>query len=128
MNTEMVTTKLVAGKSDFIAFAEPIKNMKEAQSFVTKIESKYPKADHAAYGYSFDVNGKQITRASDSKEPKGSAGRAILQTLQAEQMPNTAIIVIRFFSGIFLGYKNLFNTYKQVSTEVLEKLKEQKHA
>ena len=53
-----------------------------------------------------------ITRVNDAHEPAGSAGRPMLQALEARNMINVVTVVTRYFGGVKLGIGGLIRAYR----------------
>ncbi|MDA8531298.1 YigZ family protein [Flavobacteriaceae bacterium] len=59
-------------------------------------------------------------RVSDDGEPNNSAGMPILGQLQAKDLTNTLVVVVRYFGGIKLGVGGLIMAYKTAAKQILE--------
>lgn len=84
-------------KSRFIALATPVTSAAEAQAFITAHSDA--SASHNCWAWKV---GQQY-RSSDDGEPGGTAGRPILAAIDAQEMDQVAVLVIRFYGGIQLG-------------------------
>ena len=76
-------------------------------SLIQEIRKANPKAKHFVYAYRIGVNSK----STDDKEPKGTAGRPLLELLTKKNLVDAAIIVVRYFGGSELGASRLLRTY-----------------
>ena len=77
---EFTITKEATGfvellKSKFYSFAIPVKDVEEFKTRLEQIRKANPKAKHIVYAYRIGVNSK----STDDKEPKGTAGRPLLE-------------------------------------------------
>lgn len=108
---------LVIEKSQFIAVAMPFYQLEELPNLMKKIKQDFPKATHYCYGYVID---SLQSRGYDDGEPRGTAGRPILTTLQTKGFAHTLIVVVRYFGGTLLGAPGLTRAYRQASELVLQ--------
>ena len=79
----------------------------------------HPKASHYCFAYRIGHDGNTY-RVSDAGEPSGSAGRPILGQIDARQLTNTLVIVVRYFGGTLLGVPGLINAYKSSASMALQ--------
>jgi len=63
-----------------------------------------------------------VYRAADDGEPAGTAGRPILRQLEAAELCNILIVVVRYFGGTLLGTGGLANAYKTAAHDAIEHL------
>ncbi len=94
-------------KSKFTAFVFPATDINEFQLRLDQIRKANPKAKHIVYAYKIGVSSK----STDDREPKGTAGRPLLELLNKKNLSDTAIIVVRYFGGSELGASRLLRTY-----------------
>ena len=59
---------------------------------------------------------------SDDGEPKGTAGKPMLNVLQHSDLGNIVVVVTRYFGGIKLGAGGLVRAYSQCVSEALKEL------
>ena len=104
-------------KSKFIAIAFPISSVDEFKEELKKISKEHHKARHIVYAYRLD----NIYKSTDDGEPKGTAGRPLLELLLKKDVNNIALIVVRYFGGTKLGAGKLLRTYLSSGVEVLKK-------
>ena len=103
-------------KSKFIAILLPIDNPDNFKKELAKIQKEHSKARHVVYAYRID--GK--TKSCDDREPKGTAGRPLLELLMKKDLNKVALIVVRYFGGTLLGTGRLLRTYVQSGVNVLK--------
>ena len=103
-------------KSKFIAILMPIESPDDFKKELAKIQKEHSKARHVVYAYRID--GK--TKSCDDREPKGTAGRPLLELLMKKDLNRTALIVVRYFGGTLLGAGRLLRTYVQSGVNVLK--------
>ena len=94
-------------KSKFYSYAFPVSDVEEFKKILEAIRKENPKAKHVVYAYRIGVNSK----STDDKEPKGTAGRPLLELLTKKNLVNVALIVVRYFGGSELGASRLLRTY-----------------
>ena len=59
-------------------------------------------------------------RSSDDGEPSNSAGPPILGQIQAFDLTNVLVAVVRYYGGTNLGVGGLINAYRTAAREALE--------
>ena len=118
-------------KSKFIATIFKVESELEAVKIINETKKKCNKASHNVYAYNIlQDNGQVISRYSDDKEPKGTAGRPILFFLNQKNLYNVLVIVTRYFGGTLLGKSRLIRSYvKSVefaleNTDIIEIIEE----
>ena len=94
-------------KSKFYSFVFPVDDVDSFKSRLEEIRKANPKAKHIVYAYRIGM----FSKSTDDKEPKGTAGRPLLELLFKKELNNTAIIVVRYFGGTELGASRLLRTY-----------------
>ena len=104
-------------KSKFIAITFPISSTDEFKEELKKISKEHHKARHIVYAYRLD----NTYKSTDDGEPKGTAGRPLLELLLKKDVNNIALIVVRYFGGTKLGAGKLLRTYLSSGVEVLKK-------
>lgn len=102
-------------KSKFYSYAFPVTDVEEFKTILESLRKKNPKAKHIVYAYRIGVNSK----STDDKEPKGTAGRPLLELLSKKNLTNVALIVVRYFGGSELGASRLLRTYLASGVEAL---------
>ena len=111
-------------RSRFITSINNIENREQAKEFIQSIKLQYPDANHHCWafiaGRPDDVYGQD---QSDDGEPKGTAGKPMLNVLQHSGLGNIVVVVTRYFGGIKLGAGGLVRAYTQAVSEPLKDLK-----
>lgn len=100
-------------KSRFLALAAPIADAQAAQDFFAAHHDV--QATHHCWAWQY---GDQY-RFNDDGEPGGTAGRPILQAIQAQGCDRVAVLVIRWYGGIKLGTGGLIRAYGGAAAECL---------
>ena len=105
--------------SKFYGYTIPIKTDVEAKEALKTLKSKHSSAGHFCYAYQHGIE-TTYYRVSDDGEPSNSAGMPIYGQLQAFDITNTLIVVIRYFGGTKLGVGGLISAYKTTAKLSLE--------
>ena len=104
-------------RSSFYAYLLPIHDEEEAKNIISETRKMHPKARHCCYAYIL----KNVQKSSDDGEPKGTAGRPLLELLHKYEVENVILLVVRYFGGIKLGAGRLLRTYVESGKMVLDK-------
>lgn len=105
--------------SRFIAYAFPIDNVQDFKTRLQSLKKEHPKAVHHCFAWRLGLDGMQY-RVSDDGEPSGTAGRPILGQLDARQLTDASIVVVRYFGGTLLGVPGLIHAYKSSAALALQ--------
>ncbi len=111
------TNEIEVLSSKFIAIFFGVKNKEEFDDKLIDIKKEYKKAKHYCYAYKLETSSK----SSDDGEPKGTAGRPMLELLHKKDLVNVGLVVVRYFGGKKLGASRLLRTYVNVANEVINK-------
>ncbi len=118
-----VTSTLELKKSVFVADMTKIKNKAEVVDFINLAKRTYHKAQHYCWAYIIgDPRSPDCIGISDDGEPRGSAGRPIINVLNQRKVGFAVVVVARYFGGIKLGIGRLRRTYSRITTVVIEKM------
>lgn len=104
--------------SKFIAYAFPVNNEQEIKEHLAALRKEHPSANHHCYAWRLGPCAEAF-RANDDGEPSNSAGKPILGQLQAKDLTNVLIVVVRYFGGTLLGVSGLINAYRQSTAEAI---------
>ncbi|MCL1868132.1 MAG: YigZ family protein, partial [Paludibacter sp.] len=88
--------------SKFLSFAMPVCDAKTAMETVKEYRKRFYDARHVCFAFKIGTE-KSETRANDDGEPSGTAGQPILGQINAANLTNVLIIVVRYFGGVLLG-------------------------
>ena len=113
------TDRIAIKKSVFIGSCGPVTSKEEAERFLQRIRSTFPKASHYAYAYRLGPTAGYESM-SDDREPSGTAGHKILFILQRREISETIVVVTRYYGGTPLGRGGLARAYAGACAEVLK--------
>lgn len=108
--------KIEVEKSKFIGLLFPLKTEEEFKEILKSLQKEHKKARHIVYAYRIGTKSKSC----DDGEPKGTAGRPLLELLHKKDLNNLVLFVVRYFGGIKLGAGRLLRTYVNAGVEVLD--------
>ncbi len=100
-------------KSKFVANAANVASEPAAVDFLERISDAG--ATHNCWAWRVG----QRYRFSDDGEPAGTAGKPILQAIDAQGVDNAMVVVTRWFGGIKLGAGGLMRAYGGCAAECL---------
>lgn len=104
-------------KSRFIAEVSPVESESEAIDFIDEIRKKYPGANH--YVYAYVLREGSTTRYTDDREPQGTAGMPVLDSIRKNGITNAVVVVVRYFGGTLLGTGGLVHAYSSAALGAL---------
>jgi uncharacterized YigZ family protein len=102
-------------KSRFLALAAPAGSPEQALGFLRDVSDAT--ATHNCWAYRIE----QDYRFNDDGEPGGTAGRPILQAIEAQEMDRVVVVVTRWYGGIKLGAGGLVRAYGGTAAECLRR-------
>ena len=105
--------------SKFLAFAVPVQSEEEVKAFIAQKRKEHHLAVHVCSAFRLGAD-KKLYRASDDGEPSNSAGPPILGQIQAFDLTNILIAVVRYYGGTNLGVGGLISAYRNAAKEALE--------
>lgn len=109
-------------KSRFIATAVRIETAAEAKPYIQVLRKQNPNAAHVVYAFRVGGLSRDEYGMSDDGEPKGTAGKPVLEVLRGSSVTNVVIAVVRYFGGTKLGTGGLVRAYTSAAQGVLETL------
>lgn len=105
--------------SKFFGYIFPVKNEQEIKDHLAALHKEHHSARHHCYAYRLGPD-KQNFRANDDGEPSSTAGKPILGQIQAHDLTDVLVVVVRYFGGTLLGVSGLINAYKQGAIEAIQ--------
>jgi len=115
--------ELIIKNSRFLTTIAHTPDKASADAFIQEMRIEHPSANHNCWAF---VAGKPddscLWGCSDDGEPKGTAGRPMLNVLSHSGLGEISVVVTRYFGGIKLGTGGLVRAYSQAVREGLESL------
>lgn len=109
------TNKEEIKKSKFIAYYYELDTNEDIKIIIDELRKEHKKAKHIVYAYKFGSTAGK----TDDKEPSGTAGLPLYNLLEANNLNNKMIVVVRYFGGIKLGAGPLMRAYKNAGVSVI---------
>ena len=106
-------------KSKFFGYIFPLQNESEVKPIIEVLKKKHHTANHACYAWQLGTE-KITYRANDDGEPNNSAGMPIYGQIQAFDVTNVLVVVVRIFGGTKLGVGGLIQAYKTSAQLTIE--------
>jgi len=99
-------------RSRFITTVIPVQDKTAAMTQIDSVRQEFPDANHHCWamiaGAPLDTHQQE---QNDDGEPKGTAGKPMLNVLLHSGLGNLVVIVTRYFGGIKLGAGGLVRAY-----------------
>lgn len=116
-------SQLIVRKSRFLAQVCHCQSRDESRAFWLRIQSAHPDATHNCWAFAAGPPGDNACIGySDDGEPKGTAGRPMLNVLLHCGIGQICVVVSRWFGGIKLGAGGLARAYQDAVLENLQTL------
>ncbi|MBL8897097.1 MAG: YigZ family protein [Planctomycetes bacterium] len=106
--------------SRFLADALPLASEAELEAALKRVRKEFHDARHHCWAYRLGPGGTRF-RSSDDGEPSGSAGKPILQQIEARSLSDVLVVVTRWFGGTKLGVGGLVRAYGAAAAAVLDR-------
>lgn len=125
--THMQRFDLEIKNSQFITTVCRTNGRDAAKTFIETMRQRYPDANHHCWAFVAGApNNAHLWDQSDDGEPKGTAGKPMLNVLQHSNFGETSVVVTRFFGGVKLGAGGLVRAYSQAVQEALSQTEYEK--
>ena len=105
-------------RSEFLAFAHPVKTLDEVKDIIAGYRKKYYDARHVCYAYMLGAERTDF-RANDDGEPSSTAGKPILGQINSNELTDILIVVVRYYGGVNLGTSGLIVTYREAAADAI---------
>lgn len=110
-------------RSKFITHISHTTDKSTSDLFIESIQKLHPKANHNCWARIAGLRDNLSCRQSnDDGEPKGTAGKPMLNVLEHSDLCEITVVVTRYFGGIKLGAGGLVRAYSQAVQEAIEHL------
>lgn len=106
-------------RSKFLAFAHHVTTENEVKELIQAYKKKYYDARHCCYAYMLGAD-RSVFRANDDGEPSSTAGKPILGQINAHELTDILIVVVRYFGGTKLGTSGLIVAYRTAAAAAIE--------
>lgn len=108
-------------RSRFITYIAHTPDKPSSESFIESIQQLHPKANHNCWARIAGLRDQLNCRQSnDDGEPKGTAGKPMLNVLEHSDLCEITVVVTRYFGGIKLGAGGLVRAYSQAVHEAVQ--------
>ncbi len=115
-------SELTVKHSRFISSAGFFDSPAAAKETIQNVRELHTGCSHVVHAYVVGAAGS-VFEMSDDGEPKGTAGRPVLEVLKGSGITNVMVTVVRYFGGTKLGTGGLVRAYSDSAREVLSFLK-----
>lgn len=120
---ERVRVQTEEKRSRFITTVVRAGSPEAAKAFVESIREEFPDARHNCWAFVAGAPGDlQTCGMSDDGEPRGTAGKPMLNVLSTCGIGEIAVVVTRYFGGIKLGTGGLVRAYSSAVQAALQEL------
>jgi uncharacterized YigZ family protein len=107
-------------KSRFIATVRRTLSAREAREAVKEERRLHPGARHVAFAFIIGSASSETAGMSDDGEPRGTAGRPVMEVLKGSGLRNALVTVTRYFGGVKLGTGGLARAYSDSCRKALD--------
>ncbi|NNF15149.1 MAG: YigZ family protein [Gammaproteobacteria bacterium] len=109
-------------RSRFVTSVGHAHGKRAAMAFIDSVKTTYADANHHCWAYVAGApDDAYLVDKSDDGEPRGTAGKPMLNVVQHSGIGQIVVVVTRYFGGIKLGAGGLVRTYSQcVSAALLQ--------
>ena len=117
----VATAEIHVKRSKFLSAARYFDQPSSIRALVRELREMNPGCSHVVYAYAAGFAG-EANGLTDDGEPRGTAGRPVLQVIQGSGITNVLVTVVRFFGGTKLGTGGLVRAYSDAAKTVLQNL------
>lgn len=110
-----IQSEINVKKSQFICSLVPTETKAESKAVIQNFREQYSDATHNCTAYIVS-DGEGF---DDDGEPRGTAGKPMINVLRKNELHNITAIVTRYFGGIKLGVGGLVRAYSQSVMEAV---------
>ena len=115
-----VCSEQIIKNSRFICHLGPAPNREHAFREIETIRAQHPKANHVCWAYIAGPPSGTAKDQSDDGEPRGTAGKPMLNILEHSGFGEIWTTVTRYFGGIKLGTGGLVRAYGSSVRQTLD--------
>jgi uncharacterized YigZ family protein len=117
---ETVSAETEVHRSRFIATVRKVLSAREAREAVKEERRLHPDARHVAFAFIIGGASSETAGMSDDGEPRGTAGRPVMEVLRGSGLRNALVTVTRYFGGVKLGTGGLVRAYSDSCRKALD--------
>jgi uncharacterized YigZ family protein len=107
-------------RSRFIATVRKVLSASGAREAVKEERIAHPGARHVVFAFIIGGPSSETAGMSDGGEPKGTAGRPVMEVLRGSGLRNALVTVTRYFGGVKLGTGGLVRAYSDSCRKALD--------
>lgn len=116
----LISAETVAKNSRFIALLIPLASLPDIRPRIDAIRELHAGAAHVVHAAVVGKSRNSLQfSAGDDGEPKGTAGRPVLEVLKGSGLTNILLAIVRYFGGTKLGTGGLVRAYSDAARAVL---------
>ena len=101
-----------------MAFAHHVDNTDQVKEIVDAYRKRFFDARHVCYAYMLGAD-RKLFRAVDDGEPSSTAGKPILGQINANELTDVLIVVVRYYGGVNLGTGGLIVAYRTAAQQAV---------
>ena len=106
-------------RSLFVGIAIPLTGEEDFFARLASIQKRYFDATHHCWAFRLFAIGGGRVRSSDAGEPGGTAGKPILSAIEAADLWDAGVVVVRYYGGVKLGTGGLGRAYREAAAAAL---------
>lgn len=106
-------------RSKFYAFAHHVETLDQVKTILDGYHRQYHDARHCCYAYVMGAE-RWDFRAVDDGEPSSTAGKPILGQINARELTDVLVCVVRYYGGVNLGTGGLITAYRAAAADALD--------
>lgn len=108
--------------SKFYGYSFPLESEEDIGELLKMLKERQRKANHLCYAWQWGITSPSF-RVQDDGEPAHSAGMPIYGQIQAFELTNVLVAVLRIYGGTKLGVGGLIKAYKHTAKLAIESAK-----
>lgn len=106
-------------RSKFYAFAHHVETLDQVKNILDGYRRQYHDARHCCYAYVMGAE-RWDFRAVDDGEPSSTAGKPILGQINARELTDVLVCVVRYYGGVNLETGGLITAYRAAAADALD--------
>lgn len=126
VKSEAVAEIKVKG-SRFLGYVSSAQSEAAAEAFIRGIRKKHYDATHNCTAWRIGSGDRSLFRYNDDGEPSGTAGRPMLDAIDAAGITDTVCVVTRYYGGTKLGTGGLARAYGETAAAAVQAAGREEH-